>query len=657
MAELAPTFDPDRWVPPPDRVDRYRISELVSHLGMADIAELAARAVKDPEWYFPAALEFLGAEWLRPWDLVHDGSDGEPLGRWFVGAGTNVSWLAVDRWGDPGYPAVIWESDDGDTRTLSFPELGVEIRRASAGLRRLGVRRGDVVTMHLPVIPEAVIAMLAVARVGAIVAPAFSGYGVEPLAERLVLAGAKVIVTADGTVRRGKRVDLSSTALRAAAFARTVKHVVVVRRLGDPPPTGPGILGWDELCGLDDGEPAEVLDGSTPWLLAFTSGSTGRPKGAVHTHGGISYGFMLDLGLPLDTRPGDRYFYPADMGWLAGPMGGVGPLTLGATVVLFDGVTDFPAPDRIWKLIEAHRVTHWGLAPTTARMLAVSGPEWVAPYELASLRIMGAAGEPWTLPAWRWLHRHVGRGRVPIINFSGGTEIGGMLVTGYPNVATPGGRFSGPALGIDADVVDERGRSLVGAEGELVVRRSWPHMTQGLWREPERYLASYWSTIPGLWVHGDRAVRHEDGSWEIIGRSDDVLKIAGKRVGPTEMESIVAEVDGVLAAAAVGVPHPTKGQVPVVVVVLAATRKGDVSLPGEVADHVARSFGKPLRPEAVLVVDTMPRTRSGKIHRRVLRGWVSGQDPGDLSTLDNPEIEAAVRAASAPLRAALEVAG
>jgi acetyl-CoA synthetase len=329
-------------------------------------------------------------------------------------------------------------------------------------------------------------------------------------------------------------------------------------------------------------------------------------------------------------------------------MGGVGPLTLGATVVLFDGVTDFPAPDRIWKLIETHEVSHWGLAPTTARMLSAAGPDWVAPYELASLRIMGSAGEPWTLPAWRWLHRHVGRGRVPIINFSGGTEVGGMLVTGYPNVATSAARFAGPALGIDADVVDARGASLVGVEGELVVRRSWPHMTQGLWQEPDRYLASYWSTIPGLWVHGDRAVRHADGSWEIIGRSDDVLKIAGKRVGPSEMESIAAEVEGVTAAAAVGVPHPTKGQVPVLVVI-AAVRKDDAALPGDVADHVARSFGKPLRPAAVLVVDALPLTRSGKIHRRVLRGWLSGEDPGDLSTLDNPDIEPAIRAAAAAL--------
>jgi len=657
MTDLEPTFDPAVWFPPPDRADRYRISELVRHLGMADMAELAERATKDPDWYYPAALDFLGAEWLRPWDAVHDASNGEPFGRWFVGAGTNVSWLAVDRWGDPGHPAIIWESEDGDTRTLSFRELGTEIRRVAAGLRGLGVGRGEVVTMHLPVVPEAVITMLAVARIGAIVAPAFSGYGVEPLAERLVLAGAKVLVTADGTTRRGRRVDLSSTALRAATLAPTVQHVVVLQRLGDPLPAGPGVLAWTDLRGPDDHEPAEILDSSTPWLLAFTSGSTGRPKGAVHTHGGISYGFMLDLGLPLDTRPGDRYFYPADMGWLAGPMGGVGPLTLGATVVLFDGVTDFPAPDRIWKLIESHQVTHWGLAPTTARLLAAAGPEWVAPYEMRSLRIMGSAGEPWTLPAWRWLHRHVGRGRVPIINFSGGTEVGGMLVTGYPNVSTPGGRFAGPALGIDADIVDENGRPLVGAEGELVVRRSWPHMTQGLWREPERYVTSYWSTIPGLWVHGDRAVRYEDGSWEIIGRSDDVLKVAGKRVGPTEMESIAAEVEGVVAAAAVGVPHPTKGQVPVLVVVATAARKSDPSFPDEVADRVAQSFGKPLRPEAVLVVDAMPLTRSGKIHRRVLRGWVSGLDPGDLSTLDNPEIEAAIRAAAVPVRAAPEPAG
>jgi acetyl-CoA synthetase len=661
MTQLEPTFDPERWVPPADRIDGYRISQLVRASGASDLRALASRAEAEPEWFYPFVQEFLGSQWPRPWTVLKDDSAGEPLARWFPDGGTNLAWLACERWVSSSEgPAVIWESDGGEVRELSYAELDQQVSAAAAGLRRLGVQPGDVVTMHLPVVPEALMTMLAVARIGAIVAPAFSGYGPDPLAERLRLGGARVLVTADGTMRRGRRVPMLETALEAVAHAPDVEQIVVVARLGDALEQRPGrppMSSWSDLVAGGPDRPLEVLDAGTPWLLAFTSGSTGRPKGALHTHGGMGYSLMLDLGLTLDVQPGDRFAWPADMGWLAGPMAGLGPLTLGATTVLFDGVMDFPAPDRLWSLVERHGVTQLGMAPTVARTLMAFGEQWVEPFALPTLRIIASSGEPWTASAWRWLHRTVGRGRAPIVNWSGGTEIGGPILVSFPSEPALGARFWGPQLGIAADVVDRQGQPLVDAEGELVIRRSWPNMTQSLWREPERYLDAYWRTVPGMWVHGDRATRFADGSFEVPGRSDDVLKIAGKRVGPSELEALACEVPGVTTAAAIGLAHPTKGEVAVLAVLANPARTADPALPGEVSDHLAQAFGKAMRPAAVVVLDSLPLTRSGKVHRRVLRGWVAGQDAGDLSTLENPEIRETVEAAGVAVRASISGPG
>ena len=646
MPGLSPSFDPDRWVPPPELVDGYRITEFLRMSGCPDLRSLWARSVNEPDWFYRAAFEYLDIPWPRPWESVRIAGNGEPHTRWFVGGATNLAWLAAGRWAGRGDPAIIWESDDGQSRTLTFAQLDDEIARAAAGLRAEGVGHGDVVAMHLPAVPEAIIVMLAAARIGAIVAPAFSGYGPDALAERIRISGAKVLVTADGTRRRGKLVPMIPTALAASDACPAVRRIVIIRELRTPLPRDPRVKTWSELCSVGSAGPYELFDPSTPWILLFTSGSTGRPKGAVHTHGGLGISVAIDLGLTLDVRPADRFCFPADLGWLAGPMAGIGPLTLGATAVLFAGVHDFPAASRMWSLIERHQVTQYGLSPSVARSMADLGAAWVEPYELASLRVILSTGEPWTLSAWKWLHRHVGRGWRPIVNWSGGTEAGGPIVTGFPSETMEAMRFWGPQLGFAADVVDPNGRSVVGTEGELVVRRSWPQMTQGLWREPDRFIESYWSRFPGLWVQGDRAKINEDGTYEILGRSDDVLKIAGKRVGPVELEAMAAEVEGVVEAAAIGIPHETKGEVAVIAIRVDDGHRQDASIGERVADHVTAAFGKPMRPAAVLVVGALPMTRSGKVHRRVLRGWVTGMDPGDVSSLLNPEAEALVAAAA-----------
>ena len=642
MQPYAATFQEDRWIPPRDRVAGYRVSAFMRAEGIGTADELFARAEAEPGWFYPAAFTHLGIEWLRPWEQLVDESDGVPFARWFVGGGTNVAWLAARRH-SPSAIALLWEGDDGATRTVTAAELDNLVSRAAAGLRALGVGRGDVVTMHLPMIPEAVVTLLASARIGALSAPAFSGYAVDALAERIELGGARVVVTSDGMLRRGVEYPMLPVALEACRRASRQPHIVAVPRLGTTA-LPEGVTAWQDLLAYGHDRPYEIFDAETPWMLAFTSGSTGRPKGVMHTHGGMPYNAAIELGLEMDVREGDRMCWPSDMGWLTGPVTTVTPLILGATTVLFEGVADYPTPDRLWQLIERHQVTHVGIPPTVARLLSAAGDEWADRYEFSTLRIITSTGEPWTLPAWRWLHRHVGRGRVPIINWAGGTEVGGALLAGSPIVETPEGRFSGPALGKATDVVDELGAPVTDELGELVVRSSWPAMTRGFWHEPERYLEAYWSKFPGLWVQGDRAIRHRDGTWSLPGRSDDVIKVAGKRVGPVEYEGAALGVDGVVMAGAVGVAHPVKGEVPVLVVMVEAGAPAD-ELRQEVAVQVEAAMGKAMRPYAVVIVPELPITRSGKIHRRAVRAWLAGDDPGDLSSLENPDCETEIRAA------------
>jgi acetyl-CoA synthetase len=641
-AALPQWFEIDRYVPPPGTAEACNVARLQRKAGGVDYDALIDRAAREPEWFYPLAFDDLGLEWMQPFSGVVDGDDARSA-RWFVDGGANVARLCCERWRETRGPAVIWESDDGDTGSLGWIELEDAVATMARALRDLGVGHADVVALFLPMIPEAVIALLAVARVGAIAQPSFSGYGPDALAERLRLGGARVLITADAVHRRGSRVELLATARAARALAPTVAHVIVV---GEG--TGPDELRWvDLISGPSDG-PVEALPAETPFLLAFTSGSTGAPKGVVHTHGGFVYRVAIDLAYHLDVTRAARLTWVTDMGWIMGPVSTLGALALGATAVLFGGVPDHPKPDRLWRLVDRHRITHLGLSPTVVRVLAGHGSGWVESQRLEPLRVLGSTGEPWTSAAWRWLHRDVGRGRVPIINWTGGAEIGNGILAGSPAIATRECRFAGPALGMSPAVFDPAGHPVVGVEGELVLTRSWPSMPRRLWRD-DRRLATYWSRWPGVWVHGDRAIEHDDGSWELLGRSDDVIKVAGKRIGPAELEGVAGGVAGVVSAGAVGIPDPVKGEVPVVAVVTNRAAAPDVA--EAVARAIAQRLGQPLRPQVVSVPE-LPLTRSGKLHRRALRAWLADDDAGDLSTLQNPDTESAVRAAGAGLRSA-----
>ncbi|MBA3876196.1 MAG: AMP-dependent synthetase [Anaerolinea sp.] len=645
---------------------------------MPDLTTLQAHAAADPAWFWGAAADDLALPWQRRPTSVLDASRGPEWSRWWRGGAFNHAAAAIDPRAerDPDGEALVWEGEDGEVRRRTARELRDEVDRAAAMLAAEGVEPGDRVGILLPMLPETVVAVLALGLLRAIFTPIFSGYGPAAIASRLTDCGATILITADGFLRRGGVVPLKATADEAVAAAPTVRRVLVVRRLGERAPGTP----WDEgrdrwwheaidtaarsapsLPGSNRGErsgpPAAGTPGNrpetdpeTPYMVIYTSGTTGRPKGALHVHGGFPMKAAQDLAHCFDLRSGDTLFWFTDLGWMMGPWAISGSLLLGARLVIYEGTPDHPGPDRLWSIVESHRVTHLGLSPTVIRSLMSHGTEPVRSHDRSSLRVLGSTGEPWNPDPWWWFFREVGEGRCPIVNYSGGTEVSGGIVAG--NLVTPvrPTSFAGPNVGVAADVVDAAGRPVRGTVGELVIRQPLPGMTRGFWNDPHRYVETYWSRFPGIWVHGDWALVDADGYWYIQGRSDDTLKVAGKRVGPAEVESAAMGHPAVLEAAAVGIPHEVKGESIAVFCVLARGTDGDPALLAEIGARVAGELGKALRPDVVLAVPTLPKTRSGKVMRRVIRAAFLGEDPGDLSTLDDPATVTAIRALGAGRR-------
>ncbi|GAA1864223.1 AMP-binding protein [Pseudonocardia ailaonensis] len=629
------------WSPDPADFAGTPAGRMAARHGIATFDELAARSVSDPEWFWAAAAEDVGLRWLEPYDRVVDLSGGIEFPRFFAGGALNWSDYALDRWVDAGageVEAIAWEGDDGSTRSLSYAELLALVEQVAGAFRARGVGRGDVVALYLPMVPEAAAVMLAAARIGAIVAPFFSGFGPSPVRERLLDSGAVLMVTADGFTRRGKLVSMKETADEAAAEAPGLRSVLVLRRLGrDVPMTEGRDEWWDEaLAAAQPVAVPEVLPSDAPCILLYSSGSTGRPKGCLHTHAGLPFKFAQEARHGYGMQPGERLLWLTDMGWVMGAYLVTAALTNGGTAVLFEGVADHPTPDRLWSLIERHRITVLGLAPTLVRILAGMGDEWPDAHEFPDLRVIASTGEPWNVEPWRWGFRHIGKGRAPIVNMSGGTECGASIVSSSLHRPIKPAGFNGNTLGMDAAVVDPDGKPLSQQVGELVVGAPWPGMTQGLWDGAERYLETYWSRFPGRWLQGDFAYRDGDGHWFLLGRSDDTIMLAGKRVGPAEIESLLVDDVDVVEAAAVGVPDAAKGEALVCFVVLAEGADAAEVTP-RLQEAVAAREGKATRPKAVHAVAALPKTRNGKVLRRVAKAVYLGTDPGDLTALESPE--------------------
>jgi acetyl-CoA synthetase len=631
------------WSPTEEVRERSNAIRLARNLGFEDYADLVWFSQDEPERFWPAAIEDMGLEFSQPWDEVVDLSRGPEWATWFVGGKLNLAWNCVHRWAHgerADAEAAVWQSEDGGRQALTYRELSSEVTRLAEALAALGVGSGDRVAIYLPMSPEVAIASHACAHLGAVQVPVFSGFAAPAIAGRLQHAETKVVVTVDGSLRRGREVPMKALVDEALADSPSVEHVVVWRRLGNEDvPMQPGRdVFWEDAVTDSPGElePLEV-DSEHPYLLTYTSGTTGPPKGVLHVQGGFLVSITREVAYQADARPGDVIHFVTDMGWIMGPWEVVGGMALGCTVVFAEGAPDWPHPDRLWGLVERERVSILGLSPTLTRALIPHGEGLVARHDLSSLRVLVTTGEPWNPEPYRWLFENVGGGRCPIINCSGGTEVGACFLS--PTVAAPikACSLGGPALGMAMDVVDADGRSVRGEVGELVCRKPFPGMTRGFWRDRERYLDSYWRRLPGIWVHGDWASVDEDGYWFLHGRSDDTLNIAGKRVGPAELESAVVAHPSVAEAAAVGVPHDVKGEVAWVFCALVPGAEPSEELAAELRGVAAGELGKAFAPERVLFVSALPKTRSAKIVRRAVRAKALGSDPGDLSSLENPE--------------------
>lgn len=616
--------------------------------GIADFPELMLRSTQDIAWFTEAVLNYLDILFYKPYTQVVDLSRGKPWARWCVDGKMNVIHNCLDKWAEGGRAnetALIWEGEEGLARALTYRQLQRLVNQTANAMKSLGIKKGDAVGLFMPMTPEIVAAMLATAKLGAVILPLFSGFGPGAISTRMKDADARLLFTADGFFRRGKPVLMKPIADEAANDIPTLEHMIVLNRIGAAVDMQRGRdLKWDDLISPQSEQcPTLETNAEDVLMIIYTSGTTGLPKGAVHTHCGFPVKAAQDMAFGTDVHAGDTIYWVTDMGWMMGPWLVFGALLLGAAMVLYDGAPDYPAPDRIWELTARHRVNVLGISPTLVRALIPHGAEMARKHDLTALRRFASTGEPWNPAPWLWLFNEIGQGVRPIINYSGGTEISGGIVMGNPIQPLKPCAFSGPCPGMAADVFDEDGRPVRNQVGELVVKEPWIGMTRGFWKNPQRYLDAYWSRFPDVWVHGDFAAIDGDGLWYILGRSDDMIKVAGKRLGPAEVESVVVAHPDVIEAAAIAVPDEIKGNAVVVFCVPSRKLASYDDLRRELTQMLVKALGKPLMPKAILFVSDLPKTRNAKVMRRMIRSAYLDQDLGDTSSLVNPEAVEEIR--------------
>jgi acetyl-CoA synthetase len=639
------------WEPPAAVIESANVTRLMRAHGIDGLAELRRRSVADIDWFWNAVIADLDLPFTHPYSAVRDSSRGIEWTTWFTDGRFNATHACVGRWlQDDGHAdglALIHEDEAGATTRWTYRDLAREVSGLADGLRNQGVGAGDVVGVFMPMVPQAVAALYAIAAVGAVSLPLFSGFAASAVAKRLQDARASFLVTADGTLRRGREALMKPVCDEALRECPTVRGMIVLRRLGAEVEWDHGRdIDYATLVAAGNGELRVSDTGAEDTLLiAYTSGTTGRPKGAVHTHAGFVVKVACEVAYEFDLKPGGVFAWITDMGWIMGPLSTFGVGAVGGTLLLYEGAPDQPDPHRLWRIVERHGVSMLGVSPTLIRSLKAAGPPPDATVNLGSLAVLGASGEPWDREAYDWLAATVGQRRRPIINFSGGTEVAGAFLAPFPIESLKTCSLGGPSLGMDVDVFDPDGNPIRGQVGELVCKQPWPGMTRGVYGDPGRYLETYWSMYPGVWRHGDWARVDEDGQWFLLGRSDEALNVAGKRVGPAEVETELLSHDAVAEVATIGVPDGMKGEAIWCFWTPVEPDGDDVSV--VLAALVAERLGRPFRPSRVIRVPDLPRTRSAKILRRVVRAVAIGEDPGDLSSAENPEALGLLREALA----------
>ncbi|WP_323171134.1 AMP-binding protein [Natrialba sp. PRR66] len=647
------------------------VAEFMRTHGIEDYEALIERTTTELEgveasgvdWFWDEIVDYLDIEFYEEYETVRDDSEGPQFTDWYPGGELNVAHNVVDRHATVDEErrnkvATIWEGEDGEVREITYHELHRQSNQVANALEARGIETGDTVGLYMPMVPEVVSILYGCFKAGAIAVPIFSGFGVDAAATRIADSECSVLFTGDGFYRRGDPVYLKSGADEAIEEAGYVEDTIVFDRLGSGGDEAEREIPWNDdrdewwaeaVETADDEFETKSLPSDQESMLLYSSGTTGKPKGIVHTHAGVQVQCAKEVSFGMDLKPADRFFWVSDIGWMMGPWTLIGTHTFGGTVFMYEGAPDYPEPDRFWEMIDRHKLTQFGISPTAIRALRKHGDDWLSGHDLSSLRLLGSTGEPWDPESWRWFYENVGGGECPIINISGGTEICGCFLMPMPTEPLKPCTLGGPGIGMDIDIVDSAGESVADdhERGFLVARDSCPSMTKSLWSGDERYLNEYWSTFedPAMWDHGDWAQKDVDGFWFLHGRADDALNVAGRKVGPAEVEGALIDHAAVNQAAAIGAPDDTTGTAVVAYAILADGVDETDRLREELRAQVGEELGKPFRPREVLFVDEFPKTQSGKIIRRAIEATYTGEDLGDMSSIENPaaldELEAA----------------
>jgi acetyl-CoA synthetase len=596
------------WKPTREQIERTNVWRFMQRLGFSDREAFLRFSVDESERFWDELMREMDVTWFAPYSQVLDASRGPEWTQWFIGGRLNIAYNCVDRWAGSGRVACIWENESGETRRITFQQLRDDANRFANGLVALGLHPGDRVALCMPMTPEVLTILYGCFKAGLTVVPIFAGFGTSAIATRIEDSVARVVFTEEHLTRRGKRLPL------AAKMPPGITSIIASEFAKDQPATF-------ETASLDSEHRAFIL---------YTSGTTGKPKGVVHTHAGCLAQMGKEVYLGFDHRQDDLFFWLTDIGWIMGPWTIIGNHLSGGTIFLYDGAPDYPSPQRLWEMIGRQHVTTFGLSPTAIRML-VKEDEELPP--MPSLRILGSTGEPWDEKAWICYFERVGRRRCPIINICGGSEFGGSFLFPLPIQELKPCSLGSPGPGMATEVVDEHGTPVRGKMGYLVCTKPMPSMTRGIWNDPARYLETYWSRFPGMWYHGDWATVDEDGHWFVHGRADESMNVAGRKVGPAEVEEAIMLHPGIAEAAVIGVPDEMKGEAIVGFAVLLPG--ADVS-GAAVCSTVATEMGAAFRPREVVILSELPKTQSGKIVRRLLRQRYLGERLGDLSTVANP---------------------
>ena len=631
------------WEPSSEFIRNTNVYKFMQRLGLSTLKEFLEFSQKDPEAFWRELDHEVNIEWFQPYEKILDTTQGVPWTRWFVGGKINIAHNCLDRHakGDTANAlACLWEGEDRNRRSVTFSELHMEVNQLANALRQLGLKKGDRVALCMPMIPEVLTILYACFKTGLVAVPIFTGFGARAISTRLDNCEARVVFTADGLRRRGQLLPLKEKLDQALLDSPSVERVIVYRYQNNPISCQQlRDIWWEDFLSAQPREcTSSALEAEDPAMILYTSGTTGQPKGCVHTHAGCLAQMTKEIYLAFDHQPTDRFFWVSDIGWMMGPWEIIGNHHFAGTIFLYDGAPDYPKADRFWEIIDQHKITVFGISPTAIRLLMRQENPTPRNFDLDSLRLLGSTGEPWDETSYLWFFKEIGKERCPIINISGGTEIAGCFLLPLPIQPLKPCTLGGPAPGMATEVFDETGLPIRGKKGYLVCTKPFPSMTRGLWKDPQGYLDIYWSRWNNVWYHGDWASVDEDGCWYLHGRADETLNVAGRKVGPAEIEESLIEHASISEASVIGVPDEVKGEAIVTFVVLADGFKTSDALTKKLETHLVRALGPPFRPRAIHVVPALPKTQSGKIIRRLIRRAYLEQPLGDLTTVDNPDL-------------------